>query len=1377
MHMQQRAATEVRRMAYLPMAITVLAALVFVTGPAVADPPVGYYDSVDDSSAANLRATLHEVIDDHTRYPYTSTATDTWDILEQADEDPNNASNILDVYKNASYPKFGAGNNYYQREHTWPSSYGFPNDNSQNYPYTDCHHLMLCDGDYNASRSNKPYRTCSAACNENPTDVNNGAGGGTGVYPGNSNWTEGSFTTGTWETWIGRRGDVARTMFYMDIRYEGGTHGGTGAAEPDLILTDSESLIDSSNTGSNESIAYMGMLTVLLQWHAKDPVDDDERARNDVVYGYQLNRNPFVDHPEWVNCIYNDVCGTPQCIDNPDCDDGLYCNGAETCVAGSCQPGTDPCPGQDCDEVNDVCIPLATNPWINEFHYDNDSTDTGEFVEIAGPAGIDLSGWSVVGYNGNGGGVYDTVNLSGTIPDQQGCMGTLAFTFTGMQNGSPDGLALVDDLGTVIEFISYEGVITATDGPANGMTSVDIGVFEPTDTPVGQSLQLAGTGAQASDFTWQSPATNTEGLPNNSQTFDGCDGCTSDPECDDGIYCNGAETCVAGACQPGTAVNCDDGVACTDDSCNETTDSCDNVANDANCDDGLYCNGAETCDALLDCQAGTDPCPGQSCDEATDTCVPTSSDPWINEFHYDNDSTDTGEFVEVAGPAGTNLSGWSVVGYNGNGGGVYDTVNLSGTIPDQQGCMGTLAFAFTGMQNGSPDGLALVDDLGTVIEFISYEGVITATDGPANGMTSVDIGVFEPSDTPVGLSLQLAGTGAQSSDFSWQSPATNTAGLPNNSQTFDGCGGCTGDAECDDGLFCNGAETCVAGSCQPGTAVDCNDGVACTDDSCNESTDACDNVANDANCNNGLFCDGAETCDALLGCQAGTAVDCSDGVACTDDSCNETTDSCDNLVNDANCDNGLYCDGAETCDALLGCQAGSAVNCDDGVVCTTDACNESTDACDNTPDDGACDDGLFCNGAEWCDALLGCQAGSDPCPGQTCDETGDVCVDCTGDLDCDDGLYCNGAETCVSGSCQPGTAVDCSDGVACTDDSCNETTESCDNVANDANCDDGLYCNGAESCDALLGCQAGTTVNCDDGVACTDDSCNETTGACDNIANDANCNDGLYCNGAETCDPALDCQAGTDPCVGQLCDEVGDVCVDCFDDLDCDDGLYCNGAETCVSGSCQTGTAVDCNDGVACTDDSCNETTDSCDNVVNDANCDDGLHCNGAETCDALLGCQAGVAVHCDDGVPCTDDSCNESTDACDNVANDANCDDGLYCNGAEWCDALLGCQTGTAINCSDGVGCTDDYCNETTDSCDNIANDANCPDNGLFCDGTEYCDAINDCSSTGDPCGVGETCNETTDVCESSCVPSGGSCTQNSDCCSNKCLGWGFCK
>lgn len=286
-----------------------LAVMLLCSSVLQAQPPAGYYDTVDATNSTTLRQTLHDVIDDHTRFPYTDSSTDTWDIVNVADEDPNNTNNIIDIYKSASYAKIPGGVGAYNREHSWPKSYGFPNDGTDNYPYTDTHHLFACDGGYNSSRSNKPFRLCDAGCSENPTDFNDGRGGGTGVYPGNSNWTSGSFTQGTWETWDGRKGDVARAIFYMDIRYEGGNHGVTGVSEPDLIATDNESLIDTSNTGNNESVAYMGMLSVLLQWHAQDPPDSREQWRNEVVFSFQGNRNPFIDHPEWAECLFNDLCG------------------------------------------------------------------------------------------------------------------------------------------------------------------------------------------------------------------------------------------------------------------------------------------------------------------------------------------------------------------------------------------------------------------------------------------------------------------------------------------------------------------------------------------------------------------------------------------------------------------------------------------------------------------------------------------------------------------------------------------------------------------------------------------------------------------------------------------------------------------------------------------------------------------------------------------------------------------------------------------------------------------------------------------------------------------------------------------------------------
>lgn len=167
-------------------------------------------------------------------------------------------------------------------------------------------------------------------------------------------------------------------------------------------------------------------------------------------------------------------------------------------------------------------VSAQTTVFINEIHYDNISTDTGEAIEIAGPAGTDLTGWSIVLYNGNGGAPYgSTINLSGTIPSLCSGFGVLDFAIPGLQNGSPDGIALVDNSNTLVQFLSYEGSFTGVGGPADGITSTDIGVSEATNEPVGNSLQLSGTGSVYENFTWNSGAPNTFGNCNTGQTFSG----------------------------------------------------------------------------------------------------------------------------------------------------------------------------------------------------------------------------------------------------------------------------------------------------------------------------------------------------------------------------------------------------------------------------------------------------------------------------------------------------------------------------------------------------------------------------------------------------------------------------------------------------------------------------------------------------------------------------------------------------------------------------------------------------------------------------------------------------------------------------------------
>jgi len=100
---------------------------------------------------------------------------------------------------------------------------------------------------------------------------------------------------GSFEVWNHRKGDMARAVMYMAIRYEGGTDAATGQSEPDLELTDDRSKI----VQTSSSPAYMGLLSTLVAWSQQDPPDAAERARNEVIYSFQGNRNPFIDHPEW----------------------------------------------------------------------------------------------------------------------------------------------------------------------------------------------------------------------------------------------------------------------------------------------------------------------------------------------------------------------------------------------------------------------------------------------------------------------------------------------------------------------------------------------------------------------------------------------------------------------------------------------------------------------------------------------------------------------------------------------------------------------------------------------------------------------------------------------------------------------------------------------------------------------------------------------------------------------------------------------------------------------------------------------------------------------------------------------------------------------
>ncbi len=459
---------------------------------------------------------------------------------------------------------------------------------------------------------------------------------------------------------------------------------------------------------------------------------------------------------------------------------------------------------------------MATTVFINEFHYDNTGADSGEAVEIVAPAGTDLTGWRLVLYNGGStpaaaaaASVYGTVDLAAAavvVTDLGNGFKTLRVNFPvdGLQNGAPDGFAIVDAGGQVVQFLSYEGVLTAAAGtPAAGATSTDVGVAEGGTTPAGTSLRLVGTGTTYEDFTWAASATSSFGAVNQGQTLGSAPapGTLSIADASIAEGDSGAASLVFTVTRAGgssgavsAAYSFTLGSAAADDfsadnaftGTVEFADGQTSARIIASVQGDTAIEGDESFTVTLSAPTG-----GATIGDASATGTITNDDSaatggtaFVNEILYDPSGADSNEAVEIAGTAGLDLAGWTLVLYNGNGGAAYATIALSGIIPDQDDGYGALSFATLGIQNGAPDGLALVDAGGDVVQFLSYEGSFTAVGGAANGLTSTDIGVSQSGTEPATLSLQLKGNGSEGEDFTWTAATTSSFGQVNAGQNF-----------------------------------------------------------------------------------------------------------------------------------------------------------------------------------------------------------------------------------------------------------------------------------------------------------------------------------------------------------------------------------------------------------------------------------------------------------------------------------------------------------------------------------------------------------------------------------------------------------------
>lgn len=228
--------------------------------------PGDYYAAADGKSGEALKTALHSIISTGvTKLSYDAV----WDALKVTDQDPSNSSNVILLYSGLSRSKSlnGGDSGDWNREHVWAKSHGDFGTSAG--PGTDLHHLRPEDVSVNAIRDNKDFDEGGSAVS-----------GATGSYTDSDSF----------EPRDAVKGDVARMIFYMAVRYEG---------------DDSWADLEVNNSVNNGSNPYIGKLSVLLDWNEQDPVSSFEQNRNEVIYStYQHNRNPFVDHPEWVDSIF-----------------------------------------------------------------------------------------------------------------------------------------------------------------------------------------------------------------------------------------------------------------------------------------------------------------------------------------------------------------------------------------------------------------------------------------------------------------------------------------------------------------------------------------------------------------------------------------------------------------------------------------------------------------------------------------------------------------------------------------------------------------------------------------------------------------------------------------------------------------------------------------------------------------------------------------------------------------------------------------------------------------------------------------------------------------------------------------------------------------
>lgn len=764
----------------------------------------------------------------------------------------------------------------------------------------------------------------------------------------------------------------------------------------------------------------------------------------------------------------------------------------------------------------------------------------------------------------------------------------------------------------------------------------------------------------------------------------------SEVACDDGDQCTFGDMCQQGKCE-GTALQCDDGNPCTDNQCDPLV-GCVYPANNEPCSDADPCTQGDLCvdnqcvpGAWLDC-ADTNPC-------TTDSCNPDGG--CLHENNA-NSCTDGNECTS----GDRCVQGLCLP--------VGSTDCNDGNPCTTDACDPSTGCVFPNNTDACNDG-----------------DPCTENDHCSNGYCLPGNALDCDDDKPCTNDSCLEGVGCQH--------AYNTAG-------------------CNDGDPCTVTDVCAQGVCVGSGLLGCGDSNPCTDDFC-VPLQGCDHTANEASCSDNNACTLDDYCQNSV-CQSGPGtLQCWDGNQCTQDSCSPASGCVNEPLSNTQCTDGNACTSGDLCQSGS-CVSGALLNCNDNKVCTDDSCDPQT-GCVNANNTQECNDNNACTLGDVCADGL-CTPGVQPLD---CDDdkecTLDSCNTATGCLhdkltgtQCSDGNACTLGDVCSNGACVTTSVDSCDDGNICTTDTCEPATGCVHTPLTGTECTDNNACTLGDSCQGGT-CVAGTgSPNCDDSNACTQDSCVPATGCLSTKLSGTDCTDGNECTLEDHCSNgtcistlARVCNDNKD-CTDDSC-EPATGCVFTNDNTNtCTDNDVCTLTDQCVSGACVGSNTQTCNDGKACTDDSCDPQS-GCQNVPDNTNtctdnnlCTVGDHCSSGE-------CVSDSSLNCDDGDPCTLNTCVPATGCATSSAPDGtSCNDHSVCTTVDKCSGGH-CLGSTPMNCSDGNDCTYDNCDAVA-GCQNpkVPDFMTCSDHSL-CTVGDHC-VNGQCVKTSDlPCDDGNDCTQ----------------------------------